>query len=355
MTDNPLGEVYKMREGTRRPRTALLLTFVVLVIAALVYSRIMAYSLAPTIQPAHLQILPLWEIPLVYIWDYLTHGWICLLFAFVAAGLVYEFMPKSLITKHMGSGKVQGYALAAGFAPFFTVCSCTMVPLFAGILYTGAGIGPAISFLLMAPAANILTILLTGEILSWEIAVVRIIASLVTAVAAGVIISKTPWGKRIEAEHRPNLGVATSSTETVKPPLDERLTGVLKFGGFLGRRILPYFFIGLLVVSYLVAFLPEELVATYLNGVGGVLLASVIGGPLYTPTLVEIVLGRGLMDLGMSGAAILSWLMGQPYDIPNMIATSRIVKWKVVLTYALIAWAFSVVLGLAYGLLMSKL
>ncbi|MEM3710228.1 MAG: permease [Nitrososphaerales archaeon] len=294
-------------------------------------------------------------IPLAYIWDYLSHGWICLLFAFVAAGLVYEFMPKSFIAKHMGSGKVQGYALATGFAPFFTVCSCTMVPLFAGILYTGAGIGPAISFLLMAPAANILTILLTGEILSWEIAGIRIIASLVTAVAAGVIISKTPWGKRIEAEHRLNSGTTTTNLENVKPPLDERLTSALKFGGFLGKQILPFFFFGLVVVSYLEAFLPEEIVAIYLTGVGGVLLASVIGGPLYTPTLVEIVLGRGLMNLGMSNAALLSWLMGQPYDIPNMIATSRVVKWKVVLNYALIAWFFSVLFGLAYGLVSGSL
>ncbi|MBO3804266.1 MAG: permease [Candidatus Brockarchaeota archaeon] len=332
-----------------------MLAFIILVISALIYTRIAAYSLAPTIKPSHLQGLPLWQIPIAYIWDYLSHGVICLLFAFVAAGLVYEFAPKSLITKHMGSSKAQGYALAAGFAPFFTVCSCTMVPLFAGIFYTGAGIGPAIAFLLTAPAANILTILLTGEILGWELAAIRILASLVTAVTAGYIISRTPWGRRIEADYRLEGGSASTQMEVAKPPLDERLASALKFGAFLGKQILPYFFLGLTVVSYLEAFLPEEVVATYLTGVGGVLLASVIGGPLYTPTLVEIVLGRSLMNLGMSRAALLSWLMGQPYDIPNMVATSRIVKWKVVLTYALIAWFFSVVFGLSYGLIFSLL
>ncbi|MEM2886073.1 MAG: permease, partial [Thermoproteota archaeon] len=226
-------------------------------------------------------------------------------------------------------------------------------PLFAGIRYTGAGIGPAIAFLLTAPAANILTILLTGEILGWELAAIRILASLVTAVTAGFIISRTPWGRRIEADHRLDTASASTQMEVAKPPLDERLASALKFGAFLGKQILPYFFLGLTVVSYLEAFLPEEVVAAYLTGVGGVLLASVIGGPLYTPTLVEIVLGRSLMNLGMSRAALLSWLMGQPYDIPNMVATSRIVKWKVVLTYALVAWFFSVVFGLSYGLIFS--
>jgi uncharacterized membrane protein YraQ (UPF0718 family) len=86
-----------------------------------------------------------------------------------------------------------------------------------------------------------------------------------------------------------------------------------------------------------------------------VLLASIVGGPLYTPTLVEIVLGRSLLQLGMSKAALLSWLMGQPYDIPNMVAVSRIVRWKVVLTYALIAWACSVGFGLLYGMITGSL
>lgn len=334
----------------RTLRLVVLLTFVLGILGGLVYSRIMAYSLAPTMKPAHFQGLSLWEIPIAYLVDYLSHAWICLLFAFAAAGLVYEFIPKQKVVKHMGSNKATGYALGAGVAPFFTVCSCTMVPLFGGILYTGAGIGPAIAFLLMAPAANILTILLTGEILSWELAGVRVVASLATAIVAGLIVANTPWGRKVEREHRPVNPSGQAAVDIVKPPLDDRLWSALKFGGFLAKQILPLFFLGLVAVSYLEAYLPEQIVANYLTGVGGVLLASVIGGPLYTPTLVEIVLGRGLMDLGMSNAAMLSWLMGQPYDIPNMVAASRIVRWKVVLTYALVAWAFSVIFGLSYGL-----
>ncbi|MDH5770771.1 MAG: permease [Candidatus Bathyarchaeota archaeon] len=317
----------------------------------------MAYSLAPTLKPADFSKYAWYEIPFYYLWDYFSHGWICLLFAFVAAGLVYEFLPKEIITKYMSSSKVAGYAIGAGLAPFLTVCSCTMVPLFAGVLYTGSGIGPAMTFLLMAPAANILTILITGEFISWEIAGVRIIVSLVTAVLAGVIISKTPWGKTIEKEHQisKNPGTAQHTITIVRPPLDERLISALKFGGHLAKQILPYFIVGLVVVSYVEAYIPQEIVEGYLTGITGILLASVIGGPLYTPTLVEVVLGRSLLELGMSKAALLSWLMGQPYDIPNMVAVSRIVRWKVVVTYALIAWACSVSFGFLYGILIGSL
>jgi len=332
-----------------------MLIFIFFTIGYLIYSRIMAYSLAPTMKPADFHGLSIWEIPVAYLADYFSHGWICLLFAFVAAGLVYVFVPKEVITKYMGGSKITGYALALGMAPFLTVCSCTMVPLFAGVLYTGAGIGPAMAFLLMAPASNILSILLTGEMISWELAGVRIVASVVVALTAGLIISKTPWGKAIEKEHQQSGSTAQTAIEIVKPPLDERLWASLKFAGSLAKQILPFFLLGLVAVSYVEAYLPEDIVGTYLTGVTGILIASVIGGPLYTPTLVEIVLGKGMWDLGMSKGALLSWLMGQPYDVANALSVSRIVRWKVVLTYMVIAWAGSVIFGLTYGILSGSL
>ncbi|MEM3549804.1 MAG: permease [Candidatus Bathyarchaeia archaeon] len=347
-----------MEEKTKRSiRAGLIIAFIIVVVGLLIYSRIQAYSLAPTSTPIQLRGYPLWAIPLVYLYDYFSHAWICLLFAFSVAGLIYEFVPKETITKYMGSSKAAGYGLALGIAPFLTVCSCTMVPLFGGVLFAGAGIGPAITFLLMAPASNILAILLTGELISWELAGVRIIASITVALIAGIAISKTSWGKTVEKEHQIS-SAASAKIELVKPPLDERLWTALKFGGYLAKQILPYFIIGLIVVSYLEAFLPEEIIKEYLTGVNGVLLASVLGGPLYTPTLVEIVLGRGIWvreGIILSKGALLSWLMGQPYDFANALAVSRIAKWKVVATYIIIAWAGSVIFGLLYGFLSGAL
>lgn len=342
----------------RRIRAGLILAFIAVVIGLLVWSRIQAYSLAPTYKPLELRAYSPWLIPLVYLYDYFSHAWICLLFAFSMAGLIYELVPKEILTKHMGSSKVTGYTLALGIAPFLTVCSCTMVPLFAGILYAGAGIGPAITFLLMAPASNFLAILLTGELISWEVAGARIIASIMVALTAGIIISKTPWGRQIEKEYRMSSASPASAVEAVKPPLDERLMAALKFAGYLAKQILPYFIAGLIAVSYLEAYLPEEIIRGYLTGVGGILLASALGGPLYTPTLVEIVLGRGIWvreGTILSKGALLSWLMGQPYDFANALAVSRITRWKVVASYVIIAWAGSVIFGLLYGILSGSL
>jgi len=344
-----------MTDKTRTVRTTVLLAFVSAVFGALVYSRITAYSLAPAMKPADFRGLPLWYVPVAYLADYFSHAWICLTFAFVTAGLIYEFIPKEAITGHMSGRKATGYGLALGIAPFLTVCSCTMVPLFAGIVYSGAGLGPAITFLLMAPSANILAILITGELLSWELAGVRVVVSMVVALVAGIVISKTPCGKAVEREHQVGSSNPKTAVEVVKPPLDERLLASLKFGGYLAKQILPYFILGLIAVSFVEAYLPEHIVGEYLTGVRGVLIASVMGGPLYTPTLVEIVIGRGLWQMGMSRGALLSWLMGQPYDVANAVAVSRIVRWKAVLTYMAIAWVGSVAFGLLYGALSGSL
>ena len=337
-----------MTERKRIFRTVTLLLFITFVFGALIYSRIMAYSFAPTMTPSDFENLEIWYIPIAYLIDYFSHGWICLIFAFVTAGLIYEFIPKEIIMKYMSSGRIISYFIALGIAPFLTVCSCTMVPLFAGLIYAGAGIGPAIVFLLMAPSANILAVLLTGELLSWELAGVRVIASAVVALIAGIVISITPWGRQIEREHQV-VETEKKAMMLVKQPLDERLGAALKFGGYLAKQIMPFFILGLIAVSYVQAYLPEEIVTQYLTGVLGVFIASVIGGPLYTPTLVEIVIGRGLWNLGWSKGALLAWLMGQPYDIANAFAVSRITKWKVVLNYMVIAWAGSVIFGLLYG------
>jgi uncharacterized membrane protein YraQ (UPF0718 family) len=133
--------------------------------------------------------------------------------------------------------------------------------------------------------------------------------------------------------------------------LDERLWSALKFGGYLAKRIIPAFALGLVVVSYVQAFFPAEIVEAYLTGPAGVVYSAILAGPLYTPTLIEVALGKALVNLGMAPAATIAWLMGQPYDIPNMLSTSRIIGWKIVITYGFLAFCTSILSGLLYGIL----
>ncbi|MEM1530290.1 MAG: hypothetical protein QW502_04110 [Candidatus Bathyarchaeia archaeon] len=96
----------------RRLQTYIIISFYVIVIALLVNSRIQAYSLAPSYKPLELRNHPIWFIPLVYLYDYFSHAWLCLLFAFSIAGLIYELVPKESITRYIGSSR--GYRIRYG-------------------------------------------------------------------------------------------------------------------------------------------------------------------------------------------------------------------------------------------------
>lgn len=341
-------------EPRRVLKTALMLAFIGFFVVMMTRAIIGAYTLIPQSTAEELRGLPLWRIPLAYIWDYAQHGWLCLGFAFTVAGLFSEFIPPSFMIRYMSSGKPVSYLVATLLAPVFCVCSCTMVPLFSGLIYAGSGIGPALTFLLVAPANNILSNIITIQVLGWSIALADMVAAGISAVAIGYIVSRTPWGREFEQKFKRNPR-QTASVDLVEQPFDERLWSALKFGGYLAKQIVPAFLAGLVAVSYVQAFFPETLVKTYLTGPFGVLFAAVLGGPLYTPTLIEIALGKALVNLGMSPGATVAWLMGQPYDIPNALSTSRIVGWKIVVTYGVLAFISAVLSGLIYGTLVGGL
>jgi uncharacterized membrane protein YraQ (UPF0718 family) len=217
-------------------------------------------------------------------------------------------------------------------------------------VFAGSGIGPALTFLLVAPANNLLADIITVQVMGWPIALADIAAGAVSAIIIGYIVSKTPWGKKFEEEY----GAGAKNTvdlDLYQEPFDDRLWNAFRFGGQMAKQILPSFLIGLLIVSYFQAFFPEDIVSNLLTGPRGVVVAALLGGPLYTPTLIEVVLGRALMDLGMSPAATIAWLMGQPYDIPNSLSASKVVGWKIVITYGVLAFISAVLSGLVYGLL----
>jgi len=120
-----------------------------------------------------------------------AHVLLCLLPAFLIAGAMSALIPKEVITRYLGpnSPKYISYpaATAAGF--LLAVCSCTVIPLFAGIYKKGAGIGPAITFLFVAPAVNILALSYTGSVLGLDLALARVILSVLFGIGVGLIMA----------------------------------------------------------------------------------------------------------------------------------------------------------------------
>jgi len=100
-------------------------------------------------------------------WYAQEHVLLCLVPAFFIAGAISVFVSQAAVMKYLGAGarKVMSYGVASVSGTILAVCSCTVLPLFAGIWKRGAGLGPAIAFLYSGPAINVLAIVLTARIL----------------------------------------------------------------------------------------------------------------------------------------------------------------------------------------------
>jgi uncharacterized membrane protein YraQ (UPF0718 family) len=120
-----------------------------------------------------------------------AHVLLCLLPAFFIAGAMAALIPKASITRWLGRNARYrvSYPAAAAAGSLLAVCSCTIVPLFAGIHKKGAGLGPAITFLFFAPAGNVLALAYTGSILGAEFAVARVLLSLVFGIGIGLLMA----------------------------------------------------------------------------------------------------------------------------------------------------------------------
>jgi len=120
-----------------------------------------------------------------------AHVLLCLLPAFYIAGAMTALIPKETVTRFLGRNtpKYISYPAAALAGSVLAVCSCTIVPLFAGIYKKGAGIGPAITFLFFAPAANILALIYTGGVIGPDLAFARFFLSLAFGIGIGLIMA----------------------------------------------------------------------------------------------------------------------------------------------------------------------
>lgn len=124
-------------------------------------------------------------------WYAREHVILCLLPAFIIAGVISVFVSQGAVIKYFGAKAKRwvAYTVAAVSGTILAVCSCTILPLFSSIHKRGAGLGPAVAFLYSGPAINILAIILTARILGFEMGVARIIGAVVFSVFIGLTMA----------------------------------------------------------------------------------------------------------------------------------------------------------------------
>ncbi|MFA5406619.1 MAG: permease [Candidatus Nanoarchaeia archaeon] len=339
--------------------------------------------------------------------DYLSlHVLLCLIPAFFLSGAFNALIPNKTIFKYMGRGsnlkwKIIAYSFAAASGLILEVCSCTILPLFAGIWKKGAGFGPAITFLFAGPGITLLSTPLTAAVIGPEFAIIKLILSIIIAIALGLImelIFDQRQGKDglmpvVKDEVKLNskrkgyqsilfftslLSVMLFGTIPLDLNIKLILVGVstlltiifsVKYYNKTERRawlkesfnfmkmIFPILLVGVFISGFIKPLIPLELIASLAgsNTLLGNLFGVLFGAIAYFPTLVEVPIAQLFLELGMHKGPLMAYLIADPaVSIQCFIAINKILKPKRTITYALLIILLSVIAGYSYGLLIDQ-
>jgi uncharacterized membrane protein YraQ (UPF0718 family) len=149
-------------------------------------------------------------------WYAREHVLLCLVPAFFIAGAIASFVSQSAVMKFLGpkAPKLLAYGVASVSGTILAVCSCTVLPLFAGIHTMGAGLGPATAFLYSGPAINVLAVILTASVLGAKLGAARAIGAVLFAVVVGALMALI---FRRSEQQRVDAAMALPEPENVRP------------------------------------------------------------------------------------------------------------------------------------------
>jgi len=264
-------------------------------------------------------------------WYAQEHVLLCLVPAFFIAGGIACFVSQAAVMRYLGPAakKVLAYGVASVSGSILAVCSCTILPLFAGIWKRGAGLGPAIAFLYSGPAINILAIVLTARVLGLEIGIARAVGAVIFQAAmmmpepeverplwqtilyfatmVGILVSAT-WGTPAEP-----VGV-WNAIYSVKWPL----TGA--FAGLLGILLVVWFRVmalkvvlsGAAVLVLALLFPNEPLIAFSAGIIGLTIMITTTRGETETWFLSTWDFTKQIMPLLFAGVIAAGLLLGRP-------------------------------------------
>jgi hypothetical protein len=346
-------------------------------------------------------------------WYAREHVLLCLVPAFFIAGAISVFVSQQSVMRYLGAQarRLVSYGVASVSGSVLAVCSCTVLPLFAGIYARGAGLGPATAFLYAGPAINVLAIIMTARVLGLEIGIARALGAVVFSVVIGALMAflfrkdeRQRLGDLVALPEEPprrSLGQTAiyfalmvallvflnwSKPEGGDGALWHALYGAKWWiSALLGlllalvvwrwfarderaswgasswnyaKLIFPLLLAGVLVAGFLLGrpghegIVPSAWVEMAVGGnsLGANVLAAVVGAFMYFATLTEVPIVQGLMGSGMGeGPALALLLAGPALSLPSMLVIRQVLGTRKTAVYVLLVVVMASLTGWLFG------
>lgn len=345
-------------------------------------------------------------------WYAREHVILCLIPAFFIAGAISVFVSQASVMKYLGAkaNKIIAYSVASISGTILAVCSCTVLPLFAGIYKMGAGLGPACAFLYSGPAINVLAIILTARILGFQLGAARAVGAILFSVIIGLLMH---FIYRKEEIQKADNAIAMPDEKKTRALWQNSLyfasmVGILVFANwarpqtgsgswaaiysvkwiisaaFLGllmvclvlwfklkdlkewtsstwtfaKQILPLLFGGVIVAGFLLGtpsgegVIPSKWVSSMVGGnsLRANLFASVAGAFMYFATLTEVPIVQGLVSAGMGkGPALALLLAGPALSLPSMLVIRSIMGTQKTIVFSSLVVVMATISGMIFG------
>ena len=255
---------------------------------------------------------------------------------------------KKILGRFHGIGANSVAALLGTVTPF---CSCSSIPLFIGFTSAGLPLGVTFSFLISSPMVDLGSLVLLMSIFGAKVAILYVLFGLIIAVVGGTIIEKMHMEKHVES-----FILSAGSVDIESPGLTrkDRLVYAKEQTLSTFKKVVPYILIGVGIGAIIHNWIPESWVVSLLGSKNpfGVILATLIGVPMYADIFGTIPIAEALLSKGAQLGTVLSFMMGvTTLSLPSMIMLRKAVKPKLLALFIAICTAGIIIVGYLFNAL----
>ncbi|MEN1970642.1 permease [Lentibacillus sp. N15] len=225
--------------------------------------------------------------------------------------------------------KAVNHVLGTFFGAVTPFCSCSTIPILAGLLNSKVPFGPSMSFLIASPLMNPVMIFMLWALLGWKIALVYFIVLSIFSIVAGLIFSKL----NLEQTYK---GVTVKGDGFFSNNQRSKMKQALNDAWAFLYPMLPYLFIGVFIGAFIYGFIPADFITKYASGDGifSVVIASIIGIPMYIRPETMLPIAEALVSKGMSMGTVIALVIGGAgASIPEVVMLSKLFKKKFLVAF----------------------